>query len=449
MASNALNAVMAGMCMGSVSDGGSVAMVLSGATIASCPSSLSTTSVQRGACPGAQKGETRMDAGFVVGSRGKVRRQGAGDELHERPYPPGILMPLGINGMDVRIGRVALRQDLYKPSALQIPLDVPLGAHQNAVTVQCPIHSYFAVVGRQDASGFDELGGTESTTATCQAPRPIGFIPLANTEAVMPCQVARNFGQTMLGDIHRRRAQKTAIGGDLPGDAPGIRGRAKTNADIECVLGQRRWIYRQLKLHFNAGMPKNELCNEGRDMTAAETGCRIHSQQPPGGGCCAMDQLLQAVDVAEDSACMLQIHLSLRGETHAARRAVYQSHAHARLHRCQMLADRRRRNAQFTSSSAQAASGCKCGEKAKIGWLDAAATHDVLSLISSKQWIDFNDVASGRPVLTVPLSTIRTGTIHEDIPHRNDPWRRHWQRSRARRPTRPGNAGQLRQQFQV
>src|SRR6218665_3410428 len=116
-------------------------------------------------------------------------------------------------------------------------------------------------------------------------------------------------------------------------------------------------------------------------MTAAETGCRIHSQQPPGGGCCAMDQLLQAVDVAEDSACMLQIHLSLRGETHAARRAVYQSHAHARLHRCQMLADRRRRNAQFTSSPGQAASGCKCGEKAKIGWLDAAATHDVLSLI--------------------------------------------------------------------
>src|SRR6218665_3070375 len=107
MASNALSAVMEGRCMGSVSDGGSVAMVLSGATIASCPSSLSTTSVQRGSCPGAQKGETRMD---------------------------------------VRIGRVALRQDLYKPSALQIPLDVPLGAHQNAVTVQCPIHRYFAVV---------------------------------------------------------------------------------------------------------------------------------------------------------------------------------------------------------------------------------------------------------------------------------------------------------------
>src|SRR6218665_4231387 len=161
MASNALNAVMEGRCMGSVSDGGSVAMVLSGAMIASCPSSLSTTSVQRGSCLGAQKGETRMDAGFVVGSRGKVRRKGAGHELPERPYPPGILMPLGISGMDVRIGRVALRQDLYKPSALQIPLDVPLGAHQNAVNVQSPIHRYFDVVGRQVSSGFDDLGGTE------------------------------------------------------------------------------------------------------------------------------------------------------------------------------------------------------------------------------------------------------------------------------------------------
>src|SRR6218665_1491143 len=185
MASNALNAVMAGRCMGSVSDGGSVAMVLSGATIASCPSSLSTTLAQRGSCPGAQKGETRMHAGIVVGSRGKVRRQGAGDELHERPYPPGILMPLGINGMDVRIGRVALRQVLYKPSALQIPLDVPVGAHQNAVTVQCPIHRFFAAVGRQVASGFDGLGGTESPPPTCQAPHPIGFIPLQNTDAVM------------------------------------------------------------------------------------------------------------------------------------------------------------------------------------------------------------------------------------------------------------------------
>src|SRR6218665_3719780 len=168
MASNALSAVMEGRCMGSVSDGGAVALVLSGAPIASCTSSLSTDLVQRGLCLGAQKAEPRMNAGFVVGSRGKVRRQGAGDELHERPSPPGILMPLGINGMDVRIGRVALRQDLYKPSALQIPLDVPLGAHQNAGTVQCPIHRYFAVVGRQVASGFDDLGGTESTAATCQ-----------------------------------------------------------------------------------------------------------------------------------------------------------------------------------------------------------------------------------------------------------------------------------------
>src|SRR6218665_1335917 len=117
MASNALNAVMAGRCMGSVSDGGSVAMVLSGATIASCPSSLSTTLAQRGSCPGAQKGETSMDAGFVVGSRGKVRRQGAGDELHERPSPPGILLPLGPSWVHPPIGRVALRQALYKPFA--------------------------------------------------------------------------------------------------------------------------------------------------------------------------------------------------------------------------------------------------------------------------------------------------------------------------------------------
>ncbi len=90
-------------------------------------------------------------------------------------------------------------------------------------------------------------------------------------------------------------------------------------------------------------------------MAAPEPQRGIDTQQPPGRGFGHPQQLLHVVDVAQDAPGMLQVQLTLGGEAHAARGAVHQRHAHARLHQGQVFADSRGGDAQLACGSAQAA----------------------------------------------------------------------------------------------
>jgi hypothetical protein len=78
------------------------------------------------------------------------------------------------------------------------------------------------------------------------------------------------------------------------------------------------------------------------------------------------------VDLAQDAARVLQVQLALGREAHAAGAAVDQRHAQARFHLRQVLADRRRGDAQLTRRRAQAAGAGQRGrEEPQVGGLDA------------------------------------------------------------------------------
>jgi hypothetical protein len=74
------------------------------------------------------------------------------------PYPRGHLQVLRIDRVDVSARRPVVRQHMHELPRAQIPGDIPLRAHQDAVAVERPLHRYFAIVGRQIAPHADRLG---------------------------------------------------------------------------------------------------------------------------------------------------------------------------------------------------------------------------------------------------------------------------------------------------
>jgi hypothetical protein len=87
------------------------------------------------------------------------------NEVDEGPHTGRQLVPLRVDGVDVGIRRGVLRQHLHQPAVLQVALDVPLGAHQDAVAVQRPVDGDLAVVGGQVAAGLDGFGGRRLAAA--------------------------------------------------------------------------------------------------------------------------------------------------------------------------------------------------------------------------------------------------------------------------------------------
>ena len=167
---------------------------------------------------------------------------------------------------------------------LQVALDVPLGAHQDAVPIERPVDRDLAVVGRQVAAHLDRLGAGALAPPARQPPHAVGLFALADADAVVLREVVRNLRHAALGQVGRRRAQQPAVGRDVPGDHARIRRRAEADADIERVVGQRRRVHRQLQLDLHLRM----LAGEARDQRR-DDGCgRSRASHSPAAGPCGV-----------------------------------------------------------------------------------------------------------------------------------------------------------------
>jgi len=82
------------------------------------------------------------------------------NEIDERPHARRELVAPRIDCINVRIRRAVLGQYLDEAAAAQIALDVPFGAHEDAVTVERPVHRDLAVVGRERAADLAKSLGT-------------------------------------------------------------------------------------------------------------------------------------------------------------------------------------------------------------------------------------------------------------------------------------------------
>src|SRR5262245_11909977 len=98
-------------------------------------------------------------------------------------------MPLWVDGIDVGVGGVVLRQHLDQAAAAQVTLDVPFGAHQDSVSIQCPVHSHRTVVGGQIAADSHRFGVRLAATAGGETPQAICLLPLANADAIVSCEI--------------------------------------------------------------------------------------------------------------------------------------------------------------------------------------------------------------------------------------------------------------------
>src|SRR5438128_7154423 len=99
-------------------------------------------------------------------------------------------MPLWVDGVDVSIGRVILRQHRNEPAAAQAARDVPLCTHQDSVAIQSPVHSDSAVVGGEIAANSHRLEALPLRAARRQSPNAIGFIALPDADAIVAGEVA-------------------------------------------------------------------------------------------------------------------------------------------------------------------------------------------------------------------------------------------------------------------
>ncbi|MCY1368635.1 hypothetical protein D9M69_556310 [compost metagenome] len=160
-------------------------------------------------------------------------------------------MALWVDSVDVGVGCGVLGQHLDEPPVGQVALDVPLGAHEDAVAVQCPVDRDPAVVGGQVAAGLDGFGGDVLATSTGQAPQPVGLFALADADAVVFDQVVGHPGCAVSGQVGGRRAEQPPVGRDVAGDHACVGRRAEAYADVERVVGQRGRIDRKLQLHLH------------------------------------------------------------------------------------------------------------------------------------------------------------------------------------------------------
>lgn len=66
-------------------------------------------------------------------------------------------MALRVDRVNVGIGRVMLGKHLHQTAAAEIAVDVPFGAHQDSVSLQCPADRDLAVVSGEIALDLDGL----------------------------------------------------------------------------------------------------------------------------------------------------------------------------------------------------------------------------------------------------------------------------------------------------
>src|ERR1700761_4610615 len=137
------------------------------------------------------------------------RRQLPGDEIDKSADAVRQLVPLRIDGVDIGIRRLVIRQHLDQAAVLQIGLQIPLRAHQDAVAVERPVDGDFAVVGRQSAAYLDRLG----LGAGRHAPDAIGLVALPDADAIVPGQVVRRDRRAAPRQIRRRGAKQAPVGG--------------------------------------------------------------------------------------------------------------------------------------------------------------------------------------------------------------------------------------------
>jgi len=108
-------------------------------------------------------------------------------------------------------------------------------------------------------------------------------------------------------------------------------------------------------------------------MQATEAQCRIHPQQPLGRVLGSPQHFVQQIQLGQDAARMIQENLALRGQVHAAGRAIDQGHTDPRFDLSEALADRRGTDAELPSGAAQAAATRDGGEEPQFGWLNSGA----------------------------------------------------------------------------
>jgi len=187
-----------------------------------------------------------------------------------------------INRIDVGIGRVALRQQLHQLALRQVGPDVPLGAHQDAVAVQRPLHRDAAVVGGQVAPGLDGLGF--ACASAREFDHAIGLVALADADEVVPRQVGRAFGFAVAQEVGGRCAQQALVAGDLACDHAGVGRWSKADADIKSIVTQRGRVDRQLQLHIDLRVLLHKAADQWPHVAAAKAQCGIHAQQAAGRG---------------------------------------------------------------------------------------------------------------------------------------------------------------------
>ena len=98
----------------------------------------------------------------------------------------GVCQRGGVHGPDVCLLSVVL-EDVHQFAAFQAVAYVPIGAQQDASSINRPLVDDFAVVGRQGAGHFDAFFAFRSL----QAPRAEGVVAFFDDQAFM----AREFGQ--------------------------------------------------------------------------------------------------------------------------------------------------------------------------------------------------------------------------------------------------------------
>ena len=151
-------------------------------------------------------------------------------------------MPLRVDGIDVRLRRVVLRQHLDQPAAAQVTRDVPLRTHQDAVTIQRPAHRDSAVIGGEIAADFHGFGMLTFGTIERQSPYAIRFVTLANADAIVAGEFTWRPRNSVAGQVGGCRAEHSPIGRDSTRDHPRVRRLAEADAYVEGVLGQRRGL---------------------------------------------------------------------------------------------------------------------------------------------------------------------------------------------------------------
>ena len=100
-------------------------------------------------------------------------------------------MALRIHRVDIGVGGFVLRQYLHEATASQITINVPFGAHQNAVAVERPPHGDLPIVCGWIALDLHRLHRRLTPAACRWAPHAVRFVALPDADAVVPGQVAR------------------------------------------------------------------------------------------------------------------------------------------------------------------------------------------------------------------------------------------------------------------